>query len=159
MEAATTGIAEGVAGETVGVVTGNMTEIGDLEAEEAGIGRAEAGGETGITTSRGRALASVPPRMSSSKLLRMWRESGRGNLTWSFQVSEFVGRSVPQMREGYLIFVAALMVKPKGDATTPIKNGLDNPDVANVVLKQRDDAKRSESPAVSKVGPRRDSIR
>lgn len=52
----------------------------------------------------------------------------------------------------------ALMVKPKGDATTPIKNGLDNPDVANVVLKQRDDAKRSESPAVSKVGPRRDSI-
>ena len=159
MEAATTEIAEGVAGETVEVVTGSMTEIGDLEAEEAGIGRAEAGGETGITTSRGRALASVPPRMSSSKLLRMWRESGRGNLTWSFQVSEFVGRSVPQMREGYLIFVAALMVKPKGDATTPIKNGLDNPDVANVVLKQRDDAKRSESPAVSKVGPRRDSIR
>ena len=80
-------------------------------------------------------------------------------MTWSFQVSQFVGRSVPQMREGYLIFVAALMVKPKGDATTPIKNGLDNPDVANVVLKQRDDAKRSESPAVSKVGPRRDSIR
>ena len=153
MEAATTGIAEGVAGETVEVVTGSMTEIGDLEAEEDGIGRAEAGGETGITTSRGRGPVSVPPRMSSSKLPRMSRENGRGNLTWSFQVSEFSGGSVPQMR------VAALMVKPKGDATTPTKNGLDNPDVANVVLKQRDDAKRSESPAVSKVGPRRDSIR
>jgi len=75
-------IAAGVAGESEEVATGTgiMTEIGEAEAEEDGIGRAEAGGETGIM----RVPASVPPRMSSSRLQRMSRESERGNLTWSF---------------------------------------------------------------------------
>lgn len=42
---------------------------------------------------------------------------------------------------------------------SPTKNGPDSPDIANVILKQRDrdDVKRSESPAVSKPVIRRDS--
>lgn len=79
MEAETIEIAAGVAGESVEVETGIMTEIGEAEAEEDGTG----GGlrkETGIM----RGPASVPPRMSSSRLQRMSRESEKGNLTWSF---------------------------------------------------------------------------
>ena len=87
-------IAAGVAGESAEVVTGIMTETGAAEAEEDGTGRAEAGGETGIMMGP----ASVPPRMSSSRLQRMSRESEKGNLTWSFLVSES-GGSVPQMFE------------------------------------------------------------
>jgi len=41
--------------------------------------------------------------------------------------------------------------------TSPTKEGPENPDVANITLKQREDAKRSESPAVNKVVSRRDS--
>ena len=51
-----------------------------------------------------------------------------------------------------------LLALVKNDVT-PIKNGPENADVSNVILKQREDAKRSESPAVNKVGPRRDSVR
>lgn len=40
---------------------------------------------------------------------------------------------------------------------SPTKEGPENPDVANITLKQREDAKRSESPAVNKVVSRRDS--
>jgi len=42
--------------------------------------------------------------------------------------------------------------------TSPTKEGPENPDLANIILKQRDDSKRSESPAVSKVVNRRDSV-
>ena len=53
------------------------------------------------------------------------------------------------------------LVKTRSDATTPTQNGPEIPDpvVSNVVLKHRDDAKRSESPAVVKGAPRSDSIR
>ena len=40
---------------------------------------------------------------------------------------------------------------------SPTKNGPDSPDIANIILKQREDGKRSESPAVSKPVIRRDS--
>ena len=52
-------------------------------------------------------------------------------------------------------------MKTRSDATTPTQNGPEIPDpvVSNVVLKHRDDAKRSESPAVVKGAPRSDSIR
>ena len=43
--------------------------------------------------------------------------------------------------------------------TSPTKNGPESADGGNIVLKQREDSKRSESPAVNKVVPRRDSVR
>ena len=79
MEAETTEIVAGVAGETAEVVTRIMTETGEVEVGEAGIGRAEDGG----VTSKGRG-------MSSSRLPRTLRESERSSLTWSFQVRKSV---------------------------------------------------------------------
>ena len=58
----------------------------------------------------------------------------------------------------YCTKVVYLLALVKNDVT-PIKNGPENADVSNFILKQREDAKRSESPAVNKVGPRRDSVR
>ena len=43
--------------------------------------------------------------------------------------------------------------------TSPTKNGPESADGGNIVLKQREESKRSESPAVNKVVPRRDSVR
>lgn len=42
--------------------------------------------------------------------------------------------------------------------TSPTKDAPENPDLSNIILKQRDDSKRSESPAVSKINNRRDSV-
>mgnify|MGYP001310607226 CR=1 FL=1 len=91
MEAETTEIAAGVAVESAEAVTGIMTETGEAEVGEAGIGRAEDGG----VTSRGR-------ETSSSRLPRTLRESERSSLTWSFQVRESVG-SEAQMCEGFVL--------------------------------------------------------
>ena len=42
---------------------------------------------------------------------------------------------------------------------SPTKNGPEHADAGGIVLKQREDSKRSESPAVSKVGVRKESVR
>ena len=54
----------------------------------------------------------------------------------------------------YVIIIFLALIKAE---VSPTKTGLDSTDVASVILKQRDDGKRSESPAVSKPLIRRDS--
>lgn len=56
----------------------------------------------------------------------------------------------------FFLHLKTLLALVKNDVS-PTKNGPDSPDIANVILKQREDGKRSESPAVTKPVIRRDS--
>ena len=103
----------------------------------------------------------APPRMFISKFSKMSNErslSSSASWTKTSQVSS----AVMNIRSGNMfniISAALATVKPE---VSPVKDSpAESPDVGNIVLKQREDGKRSESPAVAKPGQaatRRDSM-